>query len=144
MPARVEPTLAALVELGNVGIGLPEEDFNVQEGDAVRRAVKLFDVTVVEALFRRVGERAGRAYRRLGGPIIRDRRTGKTAVAIDAIINPRGRDVKGCYVATGQKQSTVAQVDSSSVPGWPTFWPSNSVRGSVGVTSPNREPKERP
>ena len=42
--------------------------------------------------------------------IIGDRQTGKTAVAIDTIINQKGKDVKCVYVAIGQKQSTVAQV----------------------------------
>ncbi|PWB81864.1 MAG: F0F1 ATP synthase subunit alpha, partial [Candidatus Methylomirabilota bacterium] len=39
-----------------------------------------------------------------------DRQTGKTAVAIDAIINQKGKDVFCVYVAIGQKRSTVAQV----------------------------------
>ncbi len=42
--------------------------------------------------------------------IIGDRQTGKTAIAIDAIINQRGKDVFCIYVAIGQKTSTVAQV----------------------------------
>jgi F-type H+-transporting ATPase subunit alpha len=49
----------------------------------------------------------GRGQREL---IIGDRGTGKTAVAIDAIINQRGEDVICIYVAVGQKGSTVAQV----------------------------------
>ena len=49
----------------------------------------------------------GRGQREL---IIGDRQTGKTAVAIDTIINQRGGDVYCFYVAIGQKQSTVAQV----------------------------------
>ncbi|OGS37540.1 MAG: F0F1 ATP synthase subunit alpha [Elusimicrobia bacterium RIFOXYB2_FULL_49_7] len=49
----------------------------------------------------------GRGQREL---IIGDRRTGKTAIAIDAIINQRGTGVKCFYVAIGQKQSSVAQV----------------------------------
>jgi len=49
----------------------------------------------------------GRGQREL---IIGDRQTGKTAIAVDAIINQRGHDVKCIYVAIGQKQSTVAQV----------------------------------
>src|SRR2546428_11402981 len=42
--------------------------------------------------------------------IIGDRQTGKTAVAVDTIINQRGKDVVCVYNAIGQKQSTVAQV----------------------------------
>ncbi|HBZ71253.1 MAG TPA: F0F1 ATP synthase subunit alpha, partial [Deltaproteobacteria bacterium] len=49
----------------------------------------------------------GRGQREL---IIGDRQTGKTAVAIDTIINQKGADVFCIYVAIGQKQSTVAQV----------------------------------
>ncbi|MDD9936165.1 MAG: F0F1 ATP synthase subunit alpha [Myxococcales bacterium] len=49
----------------------------------------------------------GRGQREL---IIGDRQTGKTAVAIDTIINQKGKDVICVYVAVGQKQSTVASV----------------------------------
>jgi F-type H+-transporting ATPase subunit alpha len=49
----------------------------------------------------------GRGQREL---IIGDRQTGKTALAIDTIINQRGGDVACIYVAIGQKRSTVAQV----------------------------------
>ncbi|NTU60074.1 MAG: F0F1 ATP synthase subunit alpha [Deltaproteobacteria bacterium] len=49
----------------------------------------------------------GRGQREL---IIGDRQTGKTAVAIDTIINQKGGDVTCIYVAVGQKRSTVAQV----------------------------------
>ncbi len=49
----------------------------------------------------------GRGQREL---IIGDRQTGKTAVAIDTIINQKGQDVACIYVAIGQKRSTVAQV----------------------------------
>ncbi|HJU28335.1 MAG TPA: F0F1 ATP synthase subunit alpha [Candidatus Binataceae bacterium] len=49
----------------------------------------------------------GRGQREL---IIGDRQTGKTAIAIDTIINQRGQNVQCFYVAIGQKRSTVAQV----------------------------------
>jgi F-type H+-transporting ATPase subunit alpha len=49
----------------------------------------------------------GRGQREL---IIGDRQTGKTALAVDTIINQKGKDVFCFYVAIGQKQSTVAQV----------------------------------
>ena len=49
----------------------------------------------------------GRGQREL---IIGDRQSGKTAVAIDTIINQKGQDCFCIYVAIGQKQSTVAQV----------------------------------
>jgi F-type H+-transporting ATPase subunit alpha len=49
----------------------------------------------------------GRGQREL---IIGDRQTGKTAIALDTIINQKGQNVVCIYVAIGQKQSTVAQV----------------------------------
>ena len=49
----------------------------------------------------------GRGQREL---IIGDRQTGKTAIAVDTIINQKGKDVICIYVAIGQKRSTVAQV----------------------------------
>ena len=49
----------------------------------------------------------GRGQREL---IIGDRQTGKTAIAVDAILNQKGRDCLCVYVAIGQKRATVAQV----------------------------------
>ncbi|MEZ4734049.1 MAG: F0F1 ATP synthase subunit alpha [Caldilineaceae bacterium] len=49
----------------------------------------------------------GRGQREL---IIGDRQTGKTAIALDTIINQKGKDLICIYVAIGQKRSTVAQV----------------------------------
>ena len=49
----------------------------------------------------------GRGQREL---IIGDRQTGKTAIALDAIINQKGKDVICIYVAIGQKESTIASV----------------------------------
>ena len=49
----------------------------------------------------------GRGQREL---IIGDRKTGKTAIAIDAILNQRGKDMVCIYVAIGQKASTVANI----------------------------------
>ena len=49
----------------------------------------------------------GRGQREL---IIGDRQTGKTAVAIDAIINQRGKELTCIYVAIGQKESSVAKI----------------------------------
>ncbi len=51
----------------------------------------------------------GRGQREL---IIGDRQTGKTSIAVDTIINQRGKDVICIYVAIGQKSSTVAKVVS--------------------------------
>ncbi len=49
----------------------------------------------------------GRGQREL---IIGDRKTGKTAIAVDTILNQKGRGLKCFYVAIGQKESTVAQI----------------------------------
>jgi F-type H+-transporting ATPase subunit alpha len=49
----------------------------------------------------------GRGQREL---IIGDRKTGKTAIALDTIINQKGKDVVCVYVAIGQKDSTIAEV----------------------------------
>ena len=53
----------------------------------------------------------GRGQREL---IIGDRKTGKTAIGIDTIINQKDSGVKCFYVAIGQKESTVAAVDRSA------------------------------
>ncbi|MCR4591002.1 MAG: F0F1 ATP synthase subunit alpha [Lachnospiraceae bacterium] len=52
----------------------------------------------------------GRGQREL---IIGDRQTGKTSIAIDTIINQKGKNVKCVYVAIGQKASTVAKIVST-------------------------------
>lgn len=49
----------------------------------------------------------GRGQREL---IIWDRQTGKSAIAIDTVLNQRGQDVRCVYVCVGQKMSTVAQI----------------------------------
>src|SRR5699024_2817424 len=49
----------------------------------------------------------GRGQREL---IIGDRQTGKTAIAIDTILNQKGKNVKCIYVAIGQKASSIAQL----------------------------------
>mgnify|MGYP003571968784 FL=1 len=65
--------------------------------DPVKRGLKSIDSMVP----------VGRGQREL---IIGDRQTGKTAIAIDAIINQKGTGVKCVYVAIGQKNSSIAQV----------------------------------
>ncbi|HEX7173863.1 MAG TPA: F0F1 ATP synthase subunit alpha [Pyrinomonadaceae bacterium] len=85
------------------------EDFNPLEriapGVVDRQPVKEPLQTGLKAIDSMVP--IGRGQREL---IIGDRQTGKTAVALDAIINQRGKDVICIYVAIGQKASTVAQV----------------------------------
>src|ERR1700691_2767626 len=70
-----------------------------------RRAVKEALQTGIKAIDAMIP--IGRGQREL---IIGDRQTGKTAIALDTIINQKGGDVICIYVAIGQKRSTVAQV----------------------------------
>ena len=72
----------------------------------------------------------GRGQREL---IIGDRKTGKTAVAVDTIINQRGQGVKCIYVAIGQKGSTVAEIVSS-------LEEHGALEYSVVVAAPASEP----
>ena len=55
----------------------------------------------------------GRGQREL---IIGDRQTGKTAIAVDTILNQKGKDVICIYVAIGQKASSVAQLAENLQP----------------------------
>jgi F-type H+-transporting ATPase subunit alpha len=72
----------------------------------------------------------GRGQREL---IIGDRKTGKTTVAIDTIINQRGLGVKCIYVAIGQKGSTVAQTVA-------TLEKHNALEYTVVVNAPADDP----
>jgi F-type H+-transporting ATPase subunit alpha len=72
----------------------------------------------------------GRGQREL---IIGDRKTGKTAVAVDTIINQTGQGVKCIYVAVGQKGSTVAEVVA-------TLEESGALDYTVVVTAPASDP----
>ena len=78
---------------------------NVASGVITRKEVKEPLQTGLKAIDALVP--IGRGQREL---IIGDRQTGKTAIAIDTIINQKGKDVICIYVAIGQKASTVANV----------------------------------
>src|SRR6478736_6028989 len=90
------------LEEDNVGVALLGNYEEVREGDSVKRTGKIAQVPVGDSIIP-----IGRGQREL---IIGDRQTGKTAVAVDAIINQKGQDMRCFYVAIGQKQSTVAAV----------------------------------
>lgn len=77
----------------------------VAPGVIYRKSVKEPMQTGIKAIDAMVP--IGKGQREL---IIGDRQTGKTAIAIDAIINQKGKDVICIYVAIGQKQSTVAHI----------------------------------
>ena len=72
----------------------------------------------------------GRGQREL---IIGDRKTGKTTIAIDTILNQRGQGVKCIYVAIGQKGSTVAQTVN-------TLRQHGAMEYTVVVTAPAADP----
>src|SRR5579864_1398216 len=72
----------------------------------------------------------GRGQREL---IIGDRKTGKTSVAVDTIINQKGLGVKCIYVAIGQKASTVAEVVA-------TLESAGALEYTVVVNSPASDP----
>ncbi len=72
----------------------------------------------------------GRGQREL---IIGDRKTGKTSIAVDTILNQRGQNVKCIYVAIGQKGSTVAQTVA-------TFTEHGAMDYTVVVAAPASEP----
>lgn len=78
---------------------------NVASGVITRKEVRTPLQTGLKAIDSLVP--IGRGQREL---IIGDRQTGKTAIAIDTIINQKGKDVICIYVAVGQKASTVANV----------------------------------
>src|ERR671919_212805 len=125
--------IALNLEEESVGVVLLGEYSEIKEGDTVKRTNRIISGPVVSKQFREIERLApgvvdrspvkeplqtglkaidamgpiGRGQREL---IIGDRQTGKTAVAVDTIINQRGKDVICIYNAIGQKQSTVAQV----------------------------------
>src|SRR5512141_2780130 len=109
------------LEEDNVGAVLFGSDKNIKEGDRVERTGRIASVPVGKAIIGRpvkeplqTGIKAidsmipiGRGQREL---IIGDRQTGKTTIAIDTIINQKGKNLFCIYVAIGQKESSVARV----------------------------------
>src|SRR5207245_2648096 len=87
--------LALNLERDSVGSVILGEYTHITEGDTVKTTGKILSAPI------------GRGQREL---IIGDRQTGKTAVAVDTIINQKGKDLSCIYVAIGQKASTIANV----------------------------------
>src|SRR5699024_1453417 len=77
----------------------------IAPGVITRKSVHEPLQTVIKAIRSMIPR--GKGQREL---MIGDRQTGKTAIAIDTIINQKGKDVICIYVAIGQKRSTVAQI----------------------------------
>ncbi len=147
--------IALNLEEDNVGVAIMGHDYEIREGDSVKRTGRIAEIPVGEAIVGRVVDALGQPIDGLGPIattqsnrielkalgivarqpvkeplqtglkavdamipigrgqrelIIGDRQTGKTAIAIDTIINQKGQNVFCIYVAIGQKQSTVAQV----------------------------------
>ena len=69
----------------------------------------------------------GRGQREL---IIGDRQTGKTAIALDTILNQKGKNVVCIYVAIGQKDSSVAQLVQTRTAVWPPSTLLQTVRAN--------------
>src|SRR5574338_42963 len=114
--------LALNLEEDNIGAVVLGDYLKLKEGDEARRTGRVLEVPVGPELIVRqpvkeplqTGIKAidsmipiGRGQREL---IIGDRGTGKTAIAIDTIINQKGQNVICVYVAIGQKKSTVARI----------------------------------
>src|SRR6187549_2842956 len=109
--------IALNLEEESVGAVLLGHSSELKEGDQVKRTGRIISVPVGDEMIGRVVNSLGqpidgkgpigRGQREL---IIGDRQTGKTAVAVDTIINQKGLGVICIYNAIGQKQSTVAQV----------------------------------
>lgn len=87
----------AASEMRNLELKAPGVVFRQSVGEPLQTGIKAIDSMIP----------IGRGQREL---ILGDRQTGKTAIAVDAIINQKGGDVRCVYVAIGQKKSNVAQV----------------------------------
>lgn len=101
----VSPTGEAIDGKGDIKFDKTRPIERVAPGIVARKSVHQplqTGLTAIDAL-----TPIGRGQREL---IIGDRQTGKTAIAIDTIINQKGQDVICVYVAIGQKASTVAQL----------------------------------
>ena len=123
--------MAMNLEQDFVGCVLLGSDDGITEGSSVKRTGKIVSVPVGDAMLGRVVNALGAPIDGKGRPlqtgikaidsmipigrgqrelIIGDRQTGKTTIALDTIINQKGKNVICIYVAIGQKRSTVANV----------------------------------
>ena len=103
---RVVDSLGSPVDgKGPVNATLTEPIEKIAPGVITRKSVSQPVQTGLKAIDAMVP--VGRGQREL---IIGDRQTGKTAIAVDAIISQKGTGIKCIYVAVGQKNSTIAQV----------------------------------
>lgn len=101
----VNPLGQAIDGQGAIVTGQTRPIERVAHGVMTRKSVNVplqTGITSIDAIIP-----IGRGQREL---IIGDRQTGKTAIAIDTILNQKGQDIYCVYVAIGQKNSTVAQI----------------------------------
>lgn len=103
---RVVNALAQPIDgLGNIKTNKTRPIERIAPGVMTRKSVDTPLQTGIKAIDAMIP--IGRGQREL---IIGDRQTGKTAIAVDTIINQKGKNVICVYVAIGQKNSTVAQL----------------------------------
>ena len=114
------------LETKTVGVVLLGSDYGIVEGSQVVRSGKRAGIGVGPGLVGRVVDALGKPIDG-GAPIeaedyfpiereapgVGDRQTGKTAIAVDTMINQKGQNMICIYVAIGQKSSTVAQIVST-------------------------------
>ncbi|EIE40729.1 F0F1 ATP synthase subunit alpha [Mycoplasmopsis canis] len=106
MLGRVVDALGIAIDgKGSINTSKTSEIFKTASGVMSRKEVNQPLETGILAIDTMIP--IGKGQREL---IIGDRQTGKTAIAIDTIINQKGKNVKCVYVAIGQKNSTVAQI----------------------------------
>ncbi|MCQ2800051.1 MAG: F0F1 ATP synthase subunit alpha [Bacilli bacterium] len=101
----VSPLGTQLDELGPIEYKNTRPIERIAPGVMTRKSVNVTLETGIKAIDSMIP--IGRGQREL---IIGDRQTGKTSIAIDTIINQKGKNVKCVYVAIGQKNSTVANI----------------------------------
>ena len=111
------------VRRDEIGIILFGRDTEIKEGTRVVRTGKMAGIPVGDAFRGRIidalgtpidgqGDIASDGFRPIEfpAPSIVDRQTGKTSIALDTILNQKGKDVICIYVAIGQKASTIAKL----------------------------------
>lgn len=101
----VSPLGISLDEMGPISYNKTRPIERIAPGVMTRKSVDTPLATGIKAIDSMIP--IGRGQREL---IIGDRQTGKTSIAIDTIVNQKGKNVNCVYVAIGQKNSTVANI----------------------------------
>lgn len=101
----VSPLGIPLDEMGPISYNKTRPIERIAPGVMTRKSVDIPLATGIKAIDSMIP--IGRGQREL---IIGDRQTGKTSIAIDTIVNQKGKNVNCVYVAIGQKNSTVANI----------------------------------